>query len=425
MENGIMLPLSTVDYESKDGQDDSEYQLRWTNVMNKGNYKNSENYKSVKALLLRWADDCDDMTTKHEVDLLKDVLEQEFNYHTKVKCLRNNNQGRLQVQVNAIVAKFVLKYDEPNILLMVYYAGHGRPGNVFGHLELHGFVDCTVGLVRGMDRRFEYLAATDSMGRTPVPGEDSFTTALIWALKELKEKKLGGRFTTDELVREIKHNAPNFPKDQKPVLSDRDNGACAGRIILHPLPRAGSDNKISPPGGTSPDLRERHSVTLHLNFPRKPSFDAIERFGEELNYIFERNALGVDRVRWGGIRQSMVGQATEIFLKRCLDLQKQRLLQSRELAPATPVGLPTPSSSAQQSPDTRPFLAQGILTTNPPSLRRATLPATFDSGEDLEEQIQGPTKRRKRSNSMSGGDVRWSLGAPSGGSLTMEPAVCD
>ncbi|KAL8724920.1 MAG: hypothetical protein Q9181_006620 [Wetmoreana brouardii] len=249
--------------------------------------------------------------------------------------------------------------------------------------------------------------------------------ALIWALKELKEKKPGGRFTTDELVREIKHNAPNFPKDQKPVLSDRDNGACAGRIILHPLPRAGSDNEISPSGRTSPDLRERHSVTLHLNFPRKPAITTIERFGEELNYIFEHNAFGVDRVRWGGIRQSMAGQATEIFLKRWSDLQRQRLLQGREFVPTTPVGLPTPSSSAQRSPDTRPFLAQGILTTNPSSSRRATLPATFDSGEDSEEQIQGPTRKRKRSNSTSDGDVRWRLGAPSGGSLMTEPAVWD
>ncbi|KAL8724919.1 MAG: hypothetical protein Q9181_006619 [Wetmoreana brouardii] len=142
MENGMMLPLSTVDYESKDGQDDSEYQLLWTNIMNKGNYKHSENYKSVKVLLLRWADDCDDMTSKHEVDLLKDVLGQEFHYQTEVKCLKNNNQGRLQVQVNAIVAKFVNKYDEPNILLMVYYAGHGMPGKNHGDLVLKGFVDC-------------------------------------------------------------------------------------------------------------------------------------------------------------------------------------------------------------------------------------------------------------------------------------------
>jgi len=44
-----------------------------------------------------------------------------------------------------------------------------------------------------------------------MPGEDSFTTALIWALKFLVEDRK--RFTTLELQTKIM-DAPNFPKNQ-------------------------------------------------------------------------------------------------------------------------------------------------------------------------------------------------------------------
>ncbi|KAL8688863.1 MAG: hypothetical protein Q9218_005330 [Villophora microphyllina] len=426
--DAMLSEMTTVDYESQDGRDDSEYQLRWTNVMNRGKYKSSENYKKVEVLLLRWDDNCDDMTTKHEVDQFRDVLELEFNWHTELHCLDSN----IQLQINAIVAVWVHKYDKPNVLLLVYYAGHGKPsGSDFGHLVLHGksspndekskrvnsivwnkteellkpakadvleIFDCcyagTVGLVRGVDRRFEYLAATTSMGKTPIPGEDSFTTALIWALRRLKEIKAGGRFTTDELVREIKHNAPNFPKDQEPILSDRHKGNRAGRIILSPLPREGQDNDASPVEENVPDPRKKHCLTLYLDFAEKPSFDTLESFGEELNNIFEHQTFGVNRVRLGGVRQSMVGQAVDHFWKGHL-LRKQSQSQSQVFPPT--LDLPTPSSSRQPTPQFRPFLAKGELILPPTDTGSMFLPEPFDSNNDIEEQDDTPSRKRRRS----------------------------
>ncbi|KAL9583403.1 MAG: hypothetical protein Q9212_002733 [Teloschistes hypoglaucus] len=289
---------STVDYESEDGRDASEYQLRWINVMKRGNYNCSETYNRVEVLLLRWDDACDDMTTQHEVGQLKDVFEKEFNWHTELRCLNNKIERRLQLQINAIVAEWVNKYSKPNALLVVYYAGHGRPGTAFGQLELMG--------------RFEYLAATTAVGTSPVPGPDSFTTALIWALRKLKQYKAGGRFTTNELAHEIKHYAPNFPKDQKPVLSDRDHGSRAGRIVLSPLPSENLNGKASPVEESVVDLKKRHTMTLHLDFAEKPSFDTVEKFGEELNNIFDRGAFGVHRVRLG-VKQSIGVQAVDLI----------------------------------------------------------------------------------------------------------------
>ena len=131
---------STVDYESQDAKDNSEYQVCWSKVTDKGPYKNPSTYKKVEVLLLCWADNSDDMATKDEVNRLKTVFSQRFNYHTRTEYLDTETEQRLQVQVNAKVAAFVLAHDGPHTLLIVYYAGHGRPGSYYGELEMHGYV---------------------------------------------------------------------------------------------------------------------------------------------------------------------------------------------------------------------------------------------------------------------------------------------
>ncbi len=87
-------------------------------------------------------------------------------------------------------------------------------------------------------RSFEYLAATEEIGFTMVPGEDSFTRALIYALETLVEERTDGRFTTAELLNKIKTDAPHFPKDQNPMLMNREGSHSAGRIMLQPLQRS-------------------------------------------------------------------------------------------------------------------------------------------------------------------------------------------
>ena len=140
------------------------------------------------------------------------------------------------------------------------------------------------------------------MATTRVPGEDSFTSALIYALEALVEEK--GMFTTVELLRKIKSHAPNFPSDQIPVLSDRRDDAQAGRIMLHPLHRNqedGSRTAISSEETSNLDALKRHTVTLHSDFAKKPPSTDIEILGRHLNQIFERSTFGVNRVRWGGV----------------------------------------------------------------------------------------------------------------------------
>lgn len=163
------------------------------------------------------------------------------------------------------------------------------------------------------DRLFEYLAATKDHCTTDVPGPRSFTSALIYALTTLRQEKAEGRFTTDELLRKIKTDAPDFPKDQTPVMSPRDKkNASAGRIMLHPLHHHHKGNQSSDETSKITGA-SRHMVTLHFDFGEKPSNEHLETIGQKLNEIFELNTLGVHRVRWGGMRETPFGRAIRSF----------------------------------------------------------------------------------------------------------------
>lgn len=132
---GHGLPIHSL---HEDEIQDAEYQVQWNITMGQGNYNHPSTYKKVEVLLLCWAQNSSDLKTTKEVDALRLVFEDRFKYHTTIQYLDNDNKQKLQVQINGIVATFVQKNDGPNTLLIVYYAGHGKPGEIHGHLELHG-----------------------------------------------------------------------------------------------------------------------------------------------------------------------------------------------------------------------------------------------------------------------------------------------
>ncbi|CAD6590615.1 MAG: hypothetical protein ASARMPREDX12_004603 [Alectoria sarmentosa] len=446
MKPAISLPQdpSTVDYESEDEKQDSDLQLLWSRVMDEGKYKTSSTYTKVEVLLLCWEHSCNDLTTKDEVDSLKATFENRFNYHVEIRYLDTTIEQRLQVRVNTIVAAFVGEHDGPNTLLIVYYAGHGRPGGQYGDLELFGqtspndttkrldvlvwnkteklllpaeadvleVFDCCyagqLGLRTKGQRSFEYLAATEEMGSTKVPGKDSFTSALIYALETLVEEREDGRFTTVELLNKIKVDAPHFPKDQTPMLINREKKFSAGRIMLHPLQREGSEDELCHKEAASLDPFKGHALTLHFDFSEKPSQIYLEMLGRELNEFFQRN-VGVNRVRWGGMRQSMVVIAAKSFQAK---LRRNRRANMRLQPADSSAGFSqtrpgenapdplTPSSLDQHSPRIMEPAAQGSPVFNPADLGDMSLPRPLDSNDESEGHVQdhrGRHKRRRRS----------------------------
>ncbi len=252
-------------------------------------------------------------------------------------------------------------------------------------------------------RYFEYLAATGPMGGTPVPGRDSFTSALIHALEHLVNHKAEGRFTTVELLNRIKDDSPDFPKDQTPVLSDRKRVGPGGRLMLHPIHPESTKTQIIPSQSPHLESAKMQTVTLHFDFSEKPPLENIEALGLELNKVCEHNSLRVNGVRWGGLKQSMTARAIQsfrqIFLRgrqrRASELREQESILSdcgeESSAHHTPEP-PTPSSTSQHSPPIQETLITTDSVIDPTHLSPVLASKrNYDSGN----QGQGRAKRRK------------------------------
>ena len=132
--------ILTVDYGSKDEKADSDYQLHWADIMDKGPYRTPLSYEKVEVMLLRWQDNCDDLDTKGEVADLSNVFKKSFGFNVTIECL--DDESTLPMRINAIISQWIYKHHAPNrnTLLIVYYAGHGKPGLIPGEMSLYGFV---------------------------------------------------------------------------------------------------------------------------------------------------------------------------------------------------------------------------------------------------------------------------------------------
>ncbi|KAK7991005.1 homeobox domain-containing protein [Apiospora arundinis] len=253
----------TKDYQDEDETHDSKLKSLWDSEM--GDPKSqSMPYAKVSVLLLSWHKDIYDLNTGEEVADLETLFKEKFMFETTKRVLTRDSRNTAQSQVNYHLSEFVIRNDDVNTLLIVYYAGHGRqessrPGSVrsggdrktlklTASTSLRGGVDTDfhdiiwesvennindtradvlvifdcchagqLGNVRGNNHRaFEYLAATSAYSTTRSPGRKSFTRALIWSLDHLLEKQT--RFTLGELVRTIYNDAPHFPKKQCPMI---------------------------------------------------------------------------------------------------------------------------------------------------------------------------------------------------------------
>ena len=216
-------------------------------------------------------------------------------------------------------------------------------------------------------RLFEYLAATRELSTTRGPGDKSFTEALIYSLEALEKEK--GRFTTVELLNHIILHAPNFPKDQTPVLSNRKGNDQAGRIMLHPIHQTpnGPKSALSTEECTIQDAFKRRTVTLHIDFCDQPSLSDIATLGSQFNHLFERSSLSVNQIRWGGMQGSAALRALGSFRaagskrSRRVSMEQQQAILDMGADARWPTKnnseLLTPSSSNQHSPGALEFTA--------------------------------------------------------------------
>lgn len=238
-------------------------------------------------------------------------------------------------------------------------------------------------------RSFEYLAA-NQMGSTPVPGESSFTSALIFALEDLLKKK-DGRFTTDELLRKIQHEAPNFPRGRTPVLLIREEGSTsASCIMLHPLDRNGTRAQSPSKERPSLDPTERQILTLHFYYSERPSDASIEMLGFQLNHLFSRNTLGVNRVHLGSLRSSMF----DPFKSFTASLGSSRRTSVKQQRPPVDTLFPVPRSPHGQFSSAQPSTAPRDEKINTENSTVGVAPVSPLSDESEDQNLHRCKKRR-------------------------------
>ena len=217
-----------------------------------------------------------------------------------------------------------------------------------------------------------------------------------------------------ELLNEIKSHAPDFPKDQTPVLSDRKDDVQAGRIMLHPIHKPqqdGSKSELSSRecADQDPFKLKRQTVTLHFDFAEKPSHANLQTLGRHLNQGFERYTLGVNGVRWGGMRRSAAARAVGSFqagLKRYRRASMKRQQLELDMGGTDPWSvetnpeLLTPSSSSQHSPRALEFAATVSIDVKSSDASAIPFSNSLSSNDESDEsQIPAHKNRGKKQKS--------------------------
>ncbi|KAJ8071114.1 hypothetical protein OCU04_001455 [Sclerotinia nivalis] len=337
-QSAIVIPEK--DYQDKEASEDSKLKAIWDEQISAKNA--SLAYREAHILLLSWHREDDDLHVQQEVDDLERVFRNTFKYQTTQKVLKQDPKKHPQTQINLFLAEFVHSHDDPNTLLIVYYAGHGKLIDGEDGLALIGstaipaknnelheivwssaehniqntqsdvlviFDCCNAGEmdrgVRGGDftkRAFEYMAATSQRSTTKRPGPESFTTALIWALKEMVCFKPGRSFSTHELLRKI-CQAPNFPRPQAPRLTERGLIGSRRKIVLVPLdkqskPKTTEEKSIA----IMDEIME--TINLRFVFNGKITEKMVREFAQAISKIISEGDFVASTVLWEGINTS-------------------------------------------------------------------------------------------------------------------------
>ncbi|KAF2197242.1 hypothetical protein GQ43DRAFT_344045, partial [Delitschia confertaspora ATCC 74209] len=315
----------------------SEMQLWWDEaIARKMNIP--DGYHNVAVLLVKWADNLDELGTREETEELRDIFKYQFHYETQIVEL--NVASKPQHQLNRHLSAFVEKHDGPHNLMIVYYTGHGIYREDGKYLQLSAYVNIffspiSCGLVKeacanwnkaeevlrddevegdvltildtcfssnlaksGREdvRTYELLSACGFDSITEGPGENSFTRALIDALKELLEKYKDGSFTTFHLNQQILLNPARRSTPSQLWYRLRHHER---HIRLAPLQPA--QNRLRKPSLPRPP---RGYLTLRFAL-RDDTLNQqqIEFLTQKLSDAFKNKALvGLHRIDWLGIK---------------------------------------------------------------------------------------------------------------------------
>jgi hypothetical protein len=270
-----------------------------------------------------------------QAEELEAVFRDRFNFQTKTVEL--NLSSKPQHQMNRYLSEFVEEHDGPNNLLIIYYTGHGVFREDRGHLDLtaslaptteRGFnkvaqcnwnkaedilrsedVECDILTIldtcyasnlaksgKEENRVMELLSAC-AIDQTTAAGQNSFTRALVDALRELLDDSGGRPISTFQLNQRIlldkrRHDTPS-QLWYRLQHSDR-------HILLAPLKL--QDN-LEPQSPTLPQLPRGYLTLRFALRDESLNKEQIEYLTSNLAKAFNKKAMvGLRRVDWVGIK---------------------------------------------------------------------------------------------------------------------------
>ena len=136
--------------------------------------------------------------------------------------------------------------------------------------------------------RFEFLGACCEGQLTAPPGPKSFTSALIWALQQLKDV---GRFSTPELQAKIKE-FEHFPKHQQPHLNPRDPTASSDWIFL----ASNDQSKKEEPAVSQSVVVNHHHLDIRFHFSDNLDTHTFQRLAGELKRLMDNKRIHAKRI---------------------------------------------------------------------------------------------------------------------------------
>ena len=393
----------------------------------------------TSVLLLSWDPLHDDLKVGKEVGRLKAVFEDIYGFKVCHKFFDMQEQKKTQHQASMYLSNFVYEEDVERGLLIIYYAGHGysdaetqsgdmkligrrtpvtteeaqeaqdkqekRTSIVWSKVEpaiqntdadvLLIFDCCHAGRLcytrSGPDSYFEFLGACAHHETTRGPGDESFTSALIWALKQLAKKEEA--FNTSELRRMIT-KYPRWPPEQIPVLADRVRSGdhiFISRKGLEP----GSAKQAPSKSEREQQFLQKEFIDLRFHFDGKVSSDHFVHTADALKLLKDANKATWERVAFQGkfTQHSVV----ERYARRW----RESVSRKKSISNISPIGPPPPLFGVQvESPKVERTLTPQIPTqplTPAPSTRPSRSSSIQSRGELAPLLSRRPESRRRHS----------------------------
>jgi hypothetical protein len=303
---------------------------------------------------------------------------------------RGRVPGEKRTARNALAwhdTEHALRIAEGDVLLIFdcCYAGHLVPQEKRGYWAA---------------RSFEFLAACGSNVETNMPGEESFTKALIWALTNLVTSR--PRFTTLELQTKIMNEAPFFPRDQYVPVYQRDE-PCDQRLVLAPLPTGSEANSpLSTPSHRTKSEVPQNYLDLRFWYLERPDAGEIENLADRLKKLMRDQTIRTRRIGWRALGDIEL-ELNDLELARPAVEKWMSLALGRKSAPSIPPcingnitvpAMDTRDSLFAGSHSNQSSISESRLEPDPSA---AETSGTFQTNKGLAEQQEDPETNKAKS----------------------------